>query len=610
MSKQLLLIFILLSQQLFSQQLTKDKIITSGDYYYGSGVSEDEHAARDHALQEISSMIAVTVSGSFEIETIEAMEQRERELNEKATSIIQTYTTATLRDVQTIREVARGGRVEVFAYISKASVKRLYEERKQLILAMFEQGKKNADGGNLAFALKQWYFGLILLKSIPEEQVMAGTTNLTVALPAAINHTLNNIQFELQSDMQQDDGFRELELSVTYRGKPVSLLHYRFWDGRDDNGSGQVRDGKTVLRLTGASTHFDQLKLYPQYSYYTARRENPMVESLWDLVKRPDFNNERNLKLEFEKKKDQGVMRGIDTPVKLSLHHTPELEVAPVIKEQTRKLVSLLEAGDASAASIAYSTDPFLSQKLLHYMRLNQPKPIGLMQDMKISPTRNGYEARKLMVRHIYPSINKQSTEYLVLDFDTTGKLVDVNMSITEALYDKFVQQATYGKDWQQRQEIIKFVEKYRTAFHTRDLETISMMFADEALILVGRRIEKRKKSDNEVSYIQLPGQPGFAQLKLSKEEYLSRQKRVFDSQRDIFIDFSSFDISSKSNAPNVYGVSMRQHYASTTYADEGYLFLLIDFEQKDPLIYIRAWQPNEWDTNVLVNSANFRVFK
>jgi hypothetical protein len=37
----------------------------------------------------------------------------------------------------------------------------------------------------------------------------------------------------------------------------------------------------------------------------------------------------------------------------------------------------------------------------------------------------------------------------------------------------------------------------------------------------------------------------------------------------------------------------MRQSYASTTYADEGYLFLLIDFRETDPLIYVRAWQPN-----------------
>jgi hypothetical protein len=65
-----------------------------------------------------------------------------------------------------------------------------------------------------------------------------------------------------------------------------------------------------------------------------------------------------------------------------------------------------------------------------------------------------------------------------------------------------------------------------------------------------------------------------------------------------------------KNNAEGIYGVEMRQNYSSTTYADEGYLFLLIDFREKDPLIYIRAWQPNEWDSNALINTSNFRIYK
>ena len=69
-------------------------------------------------------------------------------------------------------------------------------------------------------------------------------------------------------------------------------------------------------------------------------------------------------------------------------------------------------------------------------------------------------------------------------------------------------------------------------------------------------------------------------------------------------------DIVKKNNAQNVYGVEMRQSYASTSYSDEGYLFLLIDFNERDPLIYVRAWQPNEWDESSLVKTANFRIYK
>lgn len=80
--------------------------------------------------------------------------------------------------------------------------------------------------------------------------------------------------------------------------------------------------------------------------------------------------------------------------------------------------------------------------------------------------------------------------------------------------------------------------------------------------------------------------------------------------QKDIFLDFSNFNIVKKNNAKNVYGVEMRQAYNSTTYSDEGYLFLLIDFGESDPLIYVRAWQPNEWNDSTLVRTANFRIYK
>ena len=58
----------------------------------------------------------------------------------------------------------------------------------------------------------------------------------------------------------------------------------------------------------------------------------------------------------------------------------------------------------------------------------------------------------------------------------------------------------------------------------------------------------------------------------------------------------------------------MRQSYASTSYADEGYLFLLIDFEpdtlSNDPLIYVRAWQPNAWSKEEMIRTGDFVVHK
>jgi hypothetical protein len=36
---------------------------------------------------------------------------------------------------------------------------------------------------------------------------------------------------------------------------------------------------------------------------------------------------------------------------------------------------------------------------------------------------------------HKYPSLNKQTTEYMVLDFDQKGTLIDINSSLNGAVY-------------------------------------------------------------------------------------------------------------------------------------------------------------------------------
>ncbi len=208
------------------------------------------------------------------------------------------------------------------------------------------------------------------------------------------------------------------------------------------------------------------------------------------------------------------------------------------------------------------------------------------------------------------PSIGKQTTEFLVLDFSGTGELIDLNLGITERLYHRFVKEAQYGQDWDNRQDIIKFIEKYRTAYLTRDLETVDMMFAEGALILIGRKIQRRTLSDDRIQYQTFSNEPDYNYLLLTKERYLRRQQRVFESQADICLNFGSFDIVKKNNAPGVYGMEMRQSYNSTTYADEGYLFLLIDFTEQNPLIYVPAWQPNEWDKKAMVRTANFKIYK
>lgn len=586
----------------FSQTPDKTTIMQSGQYYYGSGAAIDVNEARDLALSELTSQIALRVSSSFERKVSESG----RALNETVQSILKTHSAATLKNVNSLPpKTLADGRIEIFLYLEKSEVEKIFAERRRLIAEMVANANKYEREGNLAFALKHDYFAAILLNSLPDETMVLDGVNYTTVIPQHINKILTGISFSLHKDQKISAKEREITLSMSYVGQSIGLLDFTFWDGTDQVAA-QGRDGQATFRLLGASTGFESIKLSVKYAYYEARAEYAAVGDLWPLVEKPQFQSTQTVVLA----KTPLAPPSPQVKWNVRINTQESVAVLPHILNATVAFLDVISKGNAESVRQKYQSDSFLLNKIQNYLKFNDPQPQEREIAADLHKTRGGYELRKIRMTHRYPSINKISTEYLTLDFTESSALNDMNVSITEGLYQRFVKESDFGKDWQNRQEIIKFIEKYRTAYLTRDIETVDMMFAEEALIIVGRRIERRKLPDQTVQYERLSNEPEYESIKMNKTDFLKRQKQIFKAQQDIFLDFGSFDIIRKLNAEGVYGVQMRQSYNSSTYSDEGYLFLMIDFEQKDPLIYVRAWQPNEWDEDALVRTANFKIWK
>ncbi|MCD4692663.1 MAG: hypothetical protein K8R79_07110 [Calditrichales bacterium] len=101
------------------------QIINSGQYYFGSGTSFDVREARDWALDELTEQIAVRVAKSFEREICDPA----KDLDDDVKSILRTHSSATLKNIKSIKTPASDGQVEVFCYLSKQKViKRVYVE--------------------------------------------------------------------------------------------------------------------------------------------------------------------------------------------------------------------------------------------------------------------------------------------------------------------------------------------------------------------------------------------------------------------------------------------------------------------------------------------------
>lgn len=146
--------------------------------------------------------------------------------------------------------------------------------------------------------------------------------------------------------------------------------------------------------------------------------------------------------------------------------------------------------------------------------------------------------------------------------------------------------------DAHNRQVILDYMEYFRNSYFTRDIDFLEQLFSEDALIIVGKVVKKASQQGHRY----LSSEQVVYNLK-SKREYLNRLKAVFKANKKIQVDFKEFQIKRHPTQRGIYGVTVRQHYSSDLYSDEGYLFLLWDFrDEAAPQIHVRTWQPRMLD--------------
>ena len=115
----------------FAQSI--EEIKSDGEYYYGSGISEVYQEASDMALKELTSQISVRVSSSLESKVT----QTNKKFDQTVESILNTYSMATLKNVQTIKRPVDKG-IEVFYEATEHNTE-LYKQEEKLRLASLGQ---------------------------------------------------------------------------------------------------------------------------------------------------------------------------------------------------------------------------------------------------------------------------------------------------------------------------------------------------------------------------------------------------------------------------------------------------------------------------------------
>ena len=224
--------------------------------------------------------------------------------------------------------------------------------------------------------------------------------------------------------------------------------------------------------------------------------------------------------------------------------------------------------------------------------------------------------AEGYVIRNIYVQVNPMIQGYndeperaLTVRLTRDGQIASVAMAASDAVYGRIMEQGVSVTDLERRTTILSFVENYRSFYDEKDLNAINRIFSDDAIIITGTVPMKKDVSSDMQSWREQ-----ITYKVQSKPQYLSSLAANFKRNKYIKVTFSDVEVVRHPANPNYYGVTLHQHWKSSTYEDDGYLLLIWEFhDNEEPIIHYRTWQPDRIGSHSLtkdeiINIMDFNI--
>ena len=280
---------------------------------------------------------------------------------------------------------------------------------------------------------------------------------------------------------------------------------------------------------------------------------------------------------------------------------------------QVSRLLTAINAAESSSQAVNFSSidiDDMASHSIamlwenVHFRTMDDDIVTSCLT-LKNGGSTRGYQVRNIEIemKPLDSSYTDAKVQEICIDFDTKGRIVDFNLTLGVNQYMRIMREGVELDDLDRRMQILHYVEQFRNAYNQKDLAFMDAVFSEDALIITGKVI-RRIPNESGVGM-----RPEIQYSKQSKEQYLQNLKRVFARQGYINVKFDDIKVMRHGANPNFYGVTLIQHWNSSTYSDEGILFLVWDFTNEDqPKIDVRTWQPMETSENEIFTLDSFKI--
>ena len=621
-----------------------DYIKNSDEYYYGVGKGVTVKDADEMALSALVSQIATNVSSDFIEIDEETTSNGNIDHKSRVLNCVKTYSQATLTNTQRW-VVGKEPNVVVRRYMKKSELQRIFQGRIERAKDMVIRGDECLVKRKIDMALEYYYHAYSLIRSIqyPNEVKNENGEILVNVLPIKIRQILKDISVEFE---EKDGEF--VKLRFLYDGKPVSSMAFTYNDGRSDKCMSDAKDGYGTLDMAAGYENKKVFSLEIEYEYKEQARGDDELESVMNVISKKVFP-EAGFKVESKgtikpiqrDASDMTVNKGVQhaeiaenpiTPApqapvtsptsmqkeELGMNLTPkESQVMNEAEDYAEIMVKVIEAARTrSLGSVdRYFTIDGGLPRYRMLLKMGAARVVGTPNITFFKGAEDNHVvARGLQMSLTYNSRGRKKTfvEDVVFTFNADKKIENVTFGLGQVATNDILCKHPGWND-QTKELLMEFLENYKTAYCMKDSVYIRQIFADDAIIIVGNVVRKATNnggfSNNHEHPVSLKGQEIIRYNRYDKDTYLKNLRKCFDRNEFINLKFSRNDIQhlEKFQDREIFGIQIGQEYSSSTYSDEGFLYLLADLTDHSlPQINVRAWQPREVPLDSLFHSGYF----
>ena len=586
--RQVLILILMISQSVLVAQ-TIDQIKKSNEYLWGEGIGKNLGQADKEALKDLISQISVQVESNFH----NIITEDDGGVKEYTESVMNTYSATTLNQAER-KVIEEKKKVTVLRYIKKANINKLFNTRKLKLLDYLRSAQSAESDFRMGDALKYYYWSLVLLRSHPDVNSMMGLLEsgdeqlLISYLPEKLNSVLSQLNLSIEKvTYDKKNQEKTILLDIEYKSVPVTNLDFIYYTGDSwTNRFSSCKDGLGIIELFGISAEaLKDVRLKLEYTYESKSKIDTELKEVIENTAIPYFAS-ADVKLPLKKRasKPKSAKPKITASGKIKSEKEYAEKVIDVIKAvDNQNFESVMEHFTADGKS------RFI--RLLQYGKaeLINPRDINL-QMLEIN---DQIIIRSVPMKFSFPENNTEFIEDVVFTLDHDGKIDNVSFALSDHAISDIMKKSERFGSIEQKQQIIRFMENYKTAYCLGRIDYIESVFADNALILVGHTLKQGKNIDS--MYRGKLKNEDVEYIKLNKSEYIERLRRLFVTNEFVNIHFEETEIKKVGGDDKVYGIQIAQNYNSISYADFGYLFLMFDLTNTaEPKIYVRSWQPEK----------------